>query len=114
VRKTVKIPSLPFTVTDWAKLPGIVYPGETGTATWRTLTAGELRVRMVDYSPGYRADHWCARGHVVLVVAGEMETELKDGRIVTLGAGQGYMASDDDTNPHRAFSRTGCSLFIVD
>jgi len=110
----MKIPELPFTVTDWAKLPGTDYPGGTGKAIWRTLSAGDLRVRMVEYSPGYRADHWCARGHVVLVVEGEMETELKDGRKFLLKRGQGYMASDDEGNPHRAFTATGCTLFIVD
>ena len=110
----MKIPPLPFTVTDWAKLPGTDHPGETGTATWRTLTEGDLRLRMVEYSPGYRADHWCPRGHVVLVVEGEMETELKNGRKYVLSAGQGYATSDDAENPHRAFTRTGCRLFIVD
>jgi len=110
----MKIPPLPFTVTDWTKLPGTDHTGDTGKATWRTLSAGDLRVRMVEYSPGYRADHWCARGHVVLVVEGEMETELKDGRKFVLKSGQGYTASDDDANPHRAFTATGCKLFIVD
>lgn len=111
----MKIPELPFTAIDWAKLPGTVYPGEAGTtATWRTMEVGDLRIRMVDYSPGYRADHWCPRGHVILVVEGEVTAELKDGRQFVLKAGMGYAASDDSENPHRSTTETGCRLFIVD
>src|SRR4051794_39089053 len=66
----MKIPALPFTVTDWAALPPTHHPGETGQATWRTFNIGDLRVRLVDYSPGYRADHWCDRGHVLYVLEG--------------------------------------------
>ena len=110
----MKIPELPFTAIDWAKVPGADYPGDTGKATWRTFEAGDLRVRMVEYSPGYCADHWCPRGHVVLVVDGEMTTELKDGQRFVLKTGMGYTASDDPENPHRAVTKTGCKLFIVD
>lgn len=110
----MKIPTVPFTVTNWAKLPAADHPGDTGKAVWRTVETGDLRVRMVEYSPGYLADHWCPRGHVVLVVEGEVETELKDGRRFTLVSGMGYVASDDTDNPHRSYSRTGCKLFIVD
>lgn len=110
----MNIPELPFTAIDWAKVPGTDRPGDTGKATWRTFEVGDLRVRMVEYSPGYRADHWCPRGHVVLVVEGEMTTELKDGRRHVLKTGMGYVTSDDPENPHRAVTETGCKLFIVD
>ena len=110
----MKLPPMPFRVTDWAKLPATLHPGETGTATWRTVMMGEVRVRMVEYSPGYRADHWCARGHVLLVLSGEMVSELKDGSTSRLTAGMGYEAGDDPENPHRSYTQTGCKLFIVD
>lgn len=110
----MKIPAFPYTEIDWSAQPATEYPGETGRAIWRTLQVGELRVRMVEYSPGYRADHWCARGHVILVVEGEMISELKDGRRSLLKAGMGYVASDDEQNPHRSEAATGCKLFIVD
>jgi len=110
----MNIPHLPFTVTDWAKIPGTDHPGDSGKATWRTLEAGDLRVRMVEYSPGYVADHWCPRGHVLLVVEGEVEVELKDGQRHALKPGMGYVASDDPANPHRSNTRMGCKLFIVD
>ena len=70
--------------TDWAGVPATHHPGETGAATWRTLDVGDVRVRMVEYSPGYRADHWCERGHILLVLEGELVTELADGNAVTL------------------------------
>jgi hypothetical protein len=110
----MKIPAMPFTVTDWAGVPATTHPGETGTAAWRTVMVGDVRVRMVEYSRGYRADHWCPRGHVLLVLAGEMVSELKDGRTVTLTAGTGYEAGDNPDNPHRSYSEHGCTLFIVD
>ena len=64
----MKIPALPFTVTDWSQVAVTTHPGETGEALWRTLDIGDLRVRMVEYSPGYLADHWCDRGHVLYVL----------------------------------------------
>ena len=84
----VKIPALPFTVTDWSGVPETRHPGETGHAVWRTLDIGDLRVRQVEYSPGYLADHWCDRGHVLLVLEGELETELQDGRRFALAGGE--------------------------
>ena len=66
----MKLPTSPFTVTDWSKVEPTIHPGETGQAQWRTLNIGDLRVRMVEYSPGYLADHWCDRGHVLYVLAG--------------------------------------------
>ncbi|MCP1833774.1 MULTISPECIES: DHCW motif cupin fold protein [Bradyrhizobium] len=110
----MKIPTLPFTVTDWNKLEPSVHPGETGQALWRTLNIGELRVRMVEYSPGYLADHWCDRGHVLYVVTGELDTELRDGRRFTLKPGMSYQVSDFGDAAHRSSTKTGATLFIVD
>ncbi|MGL3207840.1 DHCW motif cupin fold protein [Bradyrhizobium sp. BR 1433] len=110
----MKIPTLPFTVTDWNNLEPTVHPGETGQALWRMLNIGELRVRMVEYSPGYLADHWCDRGHVLYVVAGELDTELRDGRRFTLKPGMSYQVSDFGDAAHRSSTKTGATLFIVD
>ena len=110
----MKIPALPFTVTDWTSVPATVHPGETGQATWRTLDIGDLRVRLVEYSPGYLADHWCDRGHVLYVLEGELGTELKDGRTFTLTPGMSYQVSDHGDAAHRSSTRTGVRLFIVD
>lgn len=110
----MKIPSLPFTVTDWSAVTPTEHKGETGTASWRTFAIGDLRVRMVEYSPGYLADHWCDRGHVLFVLEGELDTELKDGRRFRLTPGMSYQVSDFGDSPHRSSTSTGTKLFIVD
>jgi hypothetical protein len=110
----MKIPALPFTVTDWAAVPAMEHPGETGFAIWRTLQVGDLRVRVVEYSAGYLADHWCDRGHVLFVLEGELDTELRDGRTFRLTPGTSYQVSDFGDAAHRSSTRTGAKLFIVD
>jgi hypothetical protein len=79
-----------------------VHPGETGEAIWRTFTIGDLRVRQVEYSPGYLADHWCDLGHVLYVLEGELDTELRDGRTFKLLPGMSYQVSNDGDAPHRS------------
>jgi len=107
------ISDVPFSVIDWNKVTPIEHPGETGKAIWRTFECGNLRVRMVEYSPRYRADHWCSRGHVVLVIRGELVTELKDGRRFVLPAGTSYQAAEN-LEPHRSSTVNGATVFIVD
>ncbi|WP_091955191.1 DHCW motif cupin fold protein [Bradyrhizobium shewense] len=107
-------PRLPFTVTDWSKVEATTHPGETGQARWRTLNIGDLRVRIVEYSPGYLADHWCDRGHVLYVLKGELDSELRDGRKFKLTAGMSYQVSDYGDAAHRSSTTTGATLFIVD
>ena len=110
----MKIPETPFNVADWASVPTSSHPGERGAATWRTLNFGDMRVRMVEYSAGYLADHWCDRGHVLLVLEGELETELRDGRRFRMKPGQSYQVSDFGDAAHRSSTATGARLFIVD
>jgi len=110
----MKIPAFPFTTTDWSSIEPTFHPGETGQAIWRTLNNGDLRVRMVEYTPGYLANHWCDRGHVLLVLEGELDTELKDGRVFKLTPGMSYQVSDFGDAPHRSATKTGAKLFIVD
>jgi len=110
----VKIEGVPFVTVDWNKIEPTVHKGEKGEALWRTFEQGNIRVRMVEYSPGYRADHWCARGHVLLVLEGRLQTELKDGRVFELLSGMSYHAEDDSLNPHRSWTEEGARLFIVD
>ena len=104
---------IPFGITDWSKIAPIEHRGETGTATWRTCQFGDIRVRRVDYSPGYRADHWCSKGHILLCLEGEMHIELQDGRTLALSAGASYQVADN-VEPHRSFTAAGAKLFIVD
>ena len=109
----MRIENLPFTAVDWTKVPETEHPGTSGTAYWRTLQLGPIRVRKVRYTPGYLADHWCSKGHVLLVLEGELTTELEDGSSVVLAPGMSYHVADD-LMPHRSRTAGGATLFIVD
>ncbi|WP_437806153.1 DHCW motif cupin fold protein [Sorangium sp. So ce1078] len=107
------IENVSFCTTDWSKVPPVEVPGETGMATWRTVETGNIRVRMVEYTPGYVADHWCERGHVVLVLEGEFVTTLRDGREIALEPGSSYQVAEG-AEPHLTSSPRGARVFIVD
>jgi hypothetical protein len=109
----MQITDLPFAITDWDTIEPTEHPGETGVARWRTRHFGPIRVRMVEYSAGYVADHWCEKGHILLCIAGEMETELHDGRRFHLRPGISYQVADH-ADAHRSYSAAGATLFIVD
>ena len=104
---------IPFGTTDWTAVDATEHAGESGMARWRTRQFGTVRVRMVEYSPGYRADHWCSKGHILLCIAGDLETELADGRRFQLTPGMSYQVADN-AEPHRSRSQSGATLFIVD
>jgi hypothetical protein len=102
-----------FGTVEWSHVSRTEHPGETGHAIWRTQHFGDIRMRMVEYSPGYLADHWCQKGHVLLVLSGELETELADGRVFKMGPGMSYQVADG-AEAHRSRTRDGATLFIVD
>lgn len=107
------IPAIAFHTTDWQTIEPTRHEGETGFALWKTIQLGNMRIREVEYSPHYKADHWCVRGHVLLCIEGEMVTELKDGRKFILQKGTSYQVGDN-MEAHRSFTQDGCRLFIVD
>lgn len=108
------IAGVPFSTTDWSSVEAVMQQsGVSGHVTSRTRTFGDIRVRLVDYSAGYVADHWCTKGHILLCVEGELETELEDGRRFTLKPGHSYQVADGH-EPHRSSTTTGARLFIVD
>jgi hypothetical protein len=109
----MKISDLPFGTTDWSQVDAVEHPGDTGTAHWRTRQFGPIRVRMVEYTPGYVADHWCVKGHILFCAEGELRTELADGRVFTLKPGMSYQVADG-AEPHRSSTTSGARLFIVD
>lgn len=109
----MNIQGVPFCTTDWSSIEPTIHPGVTGEAIWHTFEMGNIRVRMVEYTPGYLADHWCSRGHVLLVLEGELVTELQDGRVFTLTPGMSYQVAED-ISPHRSHTEKGAKLFIVD
>lgn len=110
----MKLSNIPFGITDWADISETRHAGETGYAMWRTQNFGDIRVRMVTYSPNYLADHWCQKGHILLCLKGELHTELDDGRTFVLTPGTSYQVADQ-AEPHRSSTGDqGATLFIVD
>ncbi len=104
---------IPFALTDWADIEPTEHPGQTGMAYWRTRNFGDIRVRMVEYTPGYSADHWCSKGHILMCLEGQLDTELRDGRKFTLAPGVSYQVADN-AEAHRSSTAIGAKLFIVD
>jgi quercetin dioxygenase-like cupin family protein len=109
----MKIGDLPFGTTDWSSVERTEHAGDTGVAHWRTRQFGAIRVRMVEYSPGYLANHWCSKGHILLCLEGELTTELEDGRRFVLKPGMSYQVADG-AEAHRSMTTVGAKLFIVD
>jgi len=109
----MQLADIPFQTTDWSALEPTTHAGTTGTARWRTKHHGPMRLRLVEYSAGYSADHWCEKGHVLFCVAGSLRTELADGRIFEQRPGMSYEVADG-AEPHRSSTESGATLFIVD
>jgi quercetin dioxygenase-like cupin family protein len=109
----MKMDGIPFGTTDWSAVAPTEHKGETGMAYWRTQDFAGIRVRMVEYTPGYVADHWCSKGHILLCLEGELETELEDGRRFTLTPGTSYQVADG-AEAHKSSTAVGAKLFIVD
>ena len=105
--------SIPFQAIDWANIEKVTYPGETGTALWQTQQWNGLRIRKVEYSPGYLADHWCQKGHIVHCLEGSFISELSTGEKIVLRKGDTYVVSDNMSS-HRSITEEGASLLIID
>lgn len=109
----MKLSDIPFGTTDWSDVEKTEHKGETGMAYWRTRQFGDIRVRIVEYTAGYLADHWCSKGHILFCLEGELHTELEDGREFVLKPGMSYQVADQ-AEPHRSSTGVGAKLFIVD
>jgi len=109
----VRITDIPFSVTNWPDIERLEYPGETGIAYWQTQQFGSLRLRMVEYSKNYLADHWCKKGHILLVLEGKLIMETPNDGSVDLEPYQSWQVADD-TKSHRVVTEDGATVFIVD
>lgn len=105
--------NIPFQTIDWNAVTQTEHEGETGTSFWQTLQYPGLRIRIVEYSAGYLADHWCQKGHVIYCLRGEFVSELESGESFTLSAGMMYVVSDN-LSSHRSTSKNGVKLLIID
>lgn len=109
----MEINAFPFQTLDWSAVKSEAHSGASGMAYWKSFNMGAVRIRMVEYSPAYFADHWCSKGHIIYCISGQMITELKDGKEFILSAGMTYHVGDN-CDAHRSRSENGCTLFIVD
>ena len=109
----MKITNIPFESIDWSTIPYERHPGETGYADWRIRQCGDIRIRVVEYSPNYKADHWCFKGHILYCLSGEMTTKLLDGSTFKIRQGMSYHV-EDDHYPHSSQTEHGAILFIID
>ena len=109
----MKIADLPFCTVDWCAVESSTHAGKSGHVHWRTRHFGDVRVRMLEYTAGYLADHWCSKGHFLLCLEGELETELADGRRFTLRPGMSYHVADG-AEPHRSATQVGAKLYVID
>jgi quercetin dioxygenase-like cupin family protein len=105
--------NIPFQAIDWTSIEKVEYQGEIGVAFWQTIQFAGLRIRLVEYSPRYLADHWCQKGHVVHCLEGEFISELSTGEKITLKKGETYVVSDN-LSSHRSVSENGVKLLIID
>lgn len=105
--------NIPFQTINWNTIPKEEHIGETGTSFWQTVQFDGLRIRIVEYSKGYFANHWCQKGHVVYCLEGEFVSELQTGELFTLNKGMSYVVSDD-LSSHRSISKEGVKLLIID
>ena len=106
---------IPFQKIDWDSIERVEHEGESGGAFWQTIHFSEpgLRIRLVEYSKGYLADHWCQKGHLVHCLEGEFISELSTGERIRLTKGETYIVSDE-LSSHRTLSENGVKLLIVD
>lgn len=112
--------NIPFQTIDWTTIKKVEHKGETGVAYWQTIEFNAclpdrqgLRIRLVEYTKGYLADHWCQKGHIVYCLEGEFITELSTGEKTKLSKGESYVVSDE-LSSHRSVSENGVKLLIVD
>jgi hypothetical protein len=104
---------IPFQTIDWSLIKKTEHPGTTGTSFWQTVQLGNLRIRLVEYSAGYLADHWCTKGHIIYCLEGSFDSELQNSHTVHLHQGMSYVVSDG-LSSHRSISAGGVKLLIVD
>jgi hypothetical protein len=105
--------NIPFQIIDWTAIPKVEYKGETGIAYWQTIQFEGLRIRMVEYSKGYVADHWCKKGHIVHCLEGEFVSELQNGERFILNKGMTYVVTDE-LSSHRSTTKEGVKVMIID
>ena len=109
----MKIENIPFQHINWDDVDVTEIPGITGTALSKIWEMGNVRVRLVQYLPEYEANHWCHRGHVILLLAGQLQVIFEDGRLSNIQVGESFVLADNQ-EAHKIASIDGATVFIVD
>lgn len=78
-------PKIDFAALDWMEW------ADVGTGRAKTALVPGTRIRLVQFSPGFRQTTWCDRDHVGYVLEGEMLTEFEDGRTIAFRKGDGIV-----------------------
>ena len=102
-----------FQAINWDLIEKTEHHGETGTSFWQTMNIDGLRIRIVEYSANYLANHWCQKGHIVYCLEGEFISELENGEKFSLTKGMSYIVSNN-LRSHRSISEHGVKLLIID
>jgi hypothetical protein len=104
---------IPFSHINWTSIEKVAFKGDKGFSIWQTIQYPGLRIRLVEYSINYSADHWCQKGHIVHCISGEFTSELSSGEKITLVKDDSYVVTDNASS-HRSFSINGAMLLIID
>jgi hypothetical protein len=111
----MKLTNMPEAVTNWSSISAVMVPGASAVAIARIRQVGDVTLRVAEYAPGYLANHWCSKGHVIYVIAGELTIEHQNDRpACALSAGMSWHVADDEEPAHRVRSETGATIFILD
>jgi quercetin dioxygenase-like cupin family protein len=110
----VKLENFPVGTIDWPKVPAVVQAGETGIATSRTVNLSDVTLRLVEYSAGYKADHWCTKGHILYVVSGNVVIEYDNEKRTNLSSGMSWHAPEGASTAHLLRCERAATVFIID
>jgi len=105
--------NIPFTLIDWSQISKAEKNGKSGNVAQQVAEYPGLKIRVVEYSSGYMADHWCQKGHIVHCLEGNFESEMESGEKFQLSKGMTYIVSDDMSS-HRSNTESGTKLLIID
>ena len=110
----MKIQETLFRNIDWTMINPIEHKGEKGTSFWRTVESQNIRVRVVEYTSGFKSNHFCSKGHIILVLEGTLSLEFTNGRTFTIDKGMSFLVGDSEKYSHLAFTENGAKFFIID
>ncbi len=98
---------------NWEEIQSEKIEGESGFVISKTKEIGAMRIRHQTFSENFKADSWCEKGHILLVLNGVLIIEFKDGSSVDVTKGNSYVLGDN-VQAHKAITLSETEVFIVD